>query len=175
MTKLLGTLAFLAVALAILGAALRLKKRMEAKPSGAGDVDKWPFVLRSVMTKPEQVLYWRLVEALPDHIVLAQVQLSRVLDVAKGENVQSWNNRISRQSYDFVICTKDANAVLAIELDDSSHNRPSRREADAKKDRATAAAGLKLVRWNVGEMPDKNAIRAAVPGLVEPVAQCALA
>lgn len=56
MTKLLGTLAFLAVALAILGAALRLKKRMEAKPSGAGDVDKWPFVLRTVMTKPEQVL-----------------------------------------------------------------------------------------------------------------------
>jgi hypothetical protein len=39
----------------------------------------WPFYLKRVLTQPEQVLYHRLVKALPNHIVLAQVQVSRVL------------------------------------------------------------------------------------------------
>lgn len=125
------------------------------------------------MSAPEQVLYWRLVEALPGHVVLAQVQLSRVLGVAEGASVQPWNNRINRMSYDFVVCTKDVQPICAIELDDASHNRKSRREADAKKDRATAAAGLRLVRWQVNQMPDVSAIPREV--LDAPQASDALA
>src|SRR4051812_4207647 len=55
---------------------------------------------------PEQVLYHRLVAALPGEIVLAQVQLSRVLGVKKGFNFNAWHNRINRLSYDFVVCGK---------------------------------------------------------------------
>jgi len=66
-------------------------------------------------------LYHRLVKALPNHIVLAQVQVSRVLGVKKGFRVHEWNNRINRLSYDFVICDKAATVIAAIELDDKSH------------------------------------------------------
>ena len=60
---------------------------------------------------PDQVLYHRLVKALPEHIVLAQVQVSRVLGVKKGFDFRAWNNRINRLSYDFVVCAKDASVV----------------------------------------------------------------
>jgi hypothetical protein len=105
------------------------------------------------------VLYWRLVKALPEHVVLAQVQCSRVLGVKRGFNFNEWNNRINRMSYDFVICKKDGSVVAAIELDDKSHESSRRAETDAKKQRATEAAGVLLVRWNVAKMPDEAVIR----------------
>ena len=67
--------------------------------------------------RPEQLLYHRLVRALPEHIVLAQVQASRVLGVKKGYRFHEWSNRINRLSYDFVVCGKDSTVIAAIELD----------------------------------------------------------
>lgn len=121
---------------------------------------EWPFYAKKPLTNPEQVLYLRLVEALPEHIVLAQVSLSRLLGVERGRNFQAWNNRINRMSADFVICNKDATVVAVIELDDSSHEYAHRKVADAKKDKALRAAGLRLVRWQARTIPDKAAIRA---------------
>src|SRR5262245_27505507 len=44
----------------------------------------WPFYAKRPLTQVEQVLYHRLVKSLPEHIVLAQVQVSRVLGVKRG-------------------------------------------------------------------------------------------
>lgn len=122
----------------------------------------WPFYLKRLLTQPEQVLYHRLVKALPNHIVLAQVQVSRVLGVKKGSRVHEWNNRINRLSYDFVICDKAAAVIAAIELDDKSHESERRRATDAKKNKATLDAGLKLVRWHVKALPDEAMIQREI-------------
>lgn len=119
----------------------------------------WPFYPKKPLTPPEQILYFRLVKALPDHIVLAQVQLSRFLGVKKGNNYQSWINRINRMSADYVICEKDSKVLAVIELDDATHQTDKRKEADEKKDKALASAGIKLLRWNVKSMPDEQAIK----------------
>jgi hypothetical protein len=79
--------------------------RKRRRPA-AGGFSPWPFYVKRLLTQPEQVLYHRLVKALPDHVVLAQVQVSRVLGVKKGFGFNEWNNRINRMSYDFVICDK---------------------------------------------------------------------
>ena len=126
--------------------------------AGAGPTT-WPFYVKKPLTQPEQVLYHRLVKALPDHIVLAQVQVSRILGVKKGSNFNEWNNRINRLSYDFVVCTKDSTVIGAIELDDKSHESASRRTTDEKKNKASFDAGLRLVRWHVRSLPDDQAIR----------------
>jgi Protein of unknown function (DUF2726) len=102
----------------------------------------WPFYLKRLLTQPGQVLYHRLVKALPNHMVLAQVQVSRVLGVNKGSRFHDWNNRISRLSYDFVICDKAAAVIAAIEVDDKSHEKESRRATDAKKSKATLETHL---------------------------------
>lgn len=145
----LAVLAF--VALAIL--------RQRGRLGGGGG--PWPFYAKRPLSQPEQVLYHRLVKSLPEHIVLAQVQVSRVLGVKKGFNFHEWNNRINRLSYDFVVCAKDATVLAAIELDDSTHESASRANTDAKKERATSAAGLPLIRWHVKSLPDEGAIRSA--------------
>ena len=99
-----------------------------------------PILKRRLLTQPEQVLYHRLVKSLPNHVVLAQVQMSRVLGVKKGFRFHEWNNRINRMSYDFVICDKAATVIAAIELDDKSHESEHRRDSDAKKSKATTDA-----------------------------------
>jgi hypothetical protein len=148
------TIVLLAVVVAVF---VMLKRRAS---SGSGDAP-WPFYAKKPLTQPEQVLYHRLVAAMPECIVLAQVQLSRILGVKKGFNFNEWNNRINRMSVDFVVCLKDSTIVAAVELDDKTHEKASRVEADAKKEKALSAAGVALVRWQVSALPDENAIRQA--------------
>ena len=135
-----------------------LKRRAS---SGTGEAP-WPFYAKKPLSQPEQMLYHRLVAAMPECIVLAQVQLSQVVGVKKGFNFHEWNNRINRMSLDFLVCLKDSTIVAAIELDDKTHEKASRIEADAKKEKALSVAGIALVRWNVSALPDKNAIRQAL-------------
>ena len=153
----MGTLAIIVIAIVFVAIALLfLKKR------SAGRADKWPLYPRKPLSAVEQILYFRLTKALPDHIVLAQVQLSRLLGVKKGNNYQAWTNRINRMSVDFVVCAKDSTVLAVIELDDSSHNAKNRKEADAKKDKALGDAGVKIHRWNVKAIPDETTIKAAL-------------
>jgi hypothetical protein len=130
--------------------------------ASARQPDVWPFYVKRPLSVPEQVLYHRLVKALPDHIVLVQVQVSRVLGVTKGSNFHHWNNRVNRLSFDFVVCTKDASVLAAIELDDKSHELARRARADEKKARASAGANLRLIRWSVKTLPDEATIRLAI-------------
>ena len=143
--------------IAVVALLLYLKKQGLLEGKGTGP---WPLYVKKPLTQPEQVLYHRLVKALPDHIVLAQVQVSRVLGVKKGSNFHAWNNRINRLSYDFVVCGKDSTVIAAIELDDKSHESIRRSATDEKKNKATADAGLRLIRWNVKALPDETAIQA---------------
>jgi hypothetical protein len=153
-------LPFLALLLLVVAAvALRAVKKRGSR--GTADTS-WPYYAKRLQSHPEQVLYHRLVQALPEHIVLAQVQVSRVLGVKKGFNFNAWNNRINRMSYDFVICSKDSSVLAAIELDDKSHESVSRTQADAKKERATSAAGVRLIRWHVKSLPDQMTIQSAL-------------
>ncbi|MDP1536957.1 MAG: DUF2726 domain-containing protein [Burkholderiales bacterium] len=66
---------------------------------------------------------------------------------------------MNRMSLDFVVCLKDSTIVAAVELDDKTHEKASRVETDAKKEKALSAAGVALVRWQVSALPDENAIR----------------
>ena len=134
-----------------------LKKR---KPSGECNV-AWPFYAKKPLTVPEQILYHRLVAALPQCIVLAQVQLSQVLGVNKGFNFGVWNNRINRMSLDFIVCLKDSTIIAAVELDDKTHEKKIRVKADAKKGKALSAAGIELIHWHVSALPDEKTIREA--------------
>lgn len=131
------------------------KRRSRAKASEGA----WPFYVRRPLSQPEQVLYHRLIRALPNHIVLAQVQVSRILGVKKGANFREWSNKIDRLSDDFVVCGKDSGVLAVIELDDRSHESKSRASVDERKNKATVDAGLRVIRWHVGSLPDEETIR----------------
>ena len=135
---------------------------LKAKTKNKLGNEVWPFYAKKPLSPPEQVLYFRLTQALPEHIILAQVQLSQLLGVKKGNNHQSWLNRINRMSADFVVCRKDSTIVAVIELDDATHQQANRQVADAKKDKALSAAEIKIIRWQVKAIPDIAAIQVAL-------------
>lgn len=133
--------------------------------SGRRVPETYPYVTKGVMTEPEQVLYYRLIEALPEHVVLAQVQMSSFLKIrGRQTHWKAVSSRIREKSADFLICDKTGNPVAMIELQDRTHERPERIKSDEFKRKAAEAARLKLVTFHVGQMPSVEEIRKAVTG-----------
>jgi very-short-patch-repair endonuclease len=158
-TILIGIVFILAV-LAVLAAKLKPRDSLFAKP--------WPLeAKRQLLTERERALYQRLVQTLPNHIVLAQVQLLQVLNFKRRQRTPAIFNRISQLSIDFLIINPDTSIVAAVELDDSTHAPEKRRQADARKDHALKSGGVPLIRWNAKNLPDRTAILAAIPTVTE--------
>src|SRR5690606_28635252 len=152
--------AFVLALVILLGAFVIVKLQSnKGAASKSSPPEVWPVYARRLMSPSEQVLYQRLVEALPSKIVLAQVQLSRIVEVKNVPKRIVWLNKILPLSVDFVICNPDTSVFAAIELDDPTHNRNRRQEADARKNKALASAGVRLIRWHVRDIPSIESIR----------------
>lgn len=126
----------------------------------AGEI---PYFKKTPLTEVEQVLYYRLVEALPDLVVLAQVPLTAILGIRRQGN-KGWQaqfNAISRKSVDYVVCRKDFSIVAVIELDDKTHEKPDRQKSDEVKDSAFKAVGIEVLRLKPGKLPEVTSIEAA--------------
>lgn len=125
---------------------------------------EWPFQKRKLITATETVLFERLRQALPDHYIFTQVQLSQLVAIKKGHSFKMWFSRISQMSIDFVIADAFLNTIAAVELDDKSHySDEDRHKADAKKDKVLTAAGIRVVRWRCEIMPSVEQIALTFP------------
>ena len=122
--------------------------------------DHWPLYARPPLTREEQAFYWRLWQALPEHVVLAQVSFSQLLAVRRGTGSRGVANRFRQLTADFVICKRDFSVVAVIEVDDTSHDSPRRQVADAKKESMLRAVGIPLLRMNTASLPNESEIRA---------------
>ena len=137
----------------IVVAAMKFGFRLLAARTPAG---RWPLYARELLNGREQMLYWRLVKAFPDHIVFAQVSLSQLLGIEKGAHErQALKNRFRQLTADFVICSKSFKPVAVIELDGMSHDHPRRQDADKRKKLAVESAGIPLHRMNTKALLDE--------------------
>lgn len=101
------------------------------------------------LTRAEHECYDALVEAVgQEYRIFAQVHLPTIVEhKIKGQDWRAALAHINRKSVDFVLCDKSyISAKLAIELDDSSHERPERQERDREVERILKEAGLPLLR-----------------------------
>ena len=119
---------------------------------------------RPVLSEVERQLFHRLVEALPEKLILPQVQLCRFVEVRNVPRRLAILNRYNRLSADFVICNADAVVERVVEFDDRSHNRAAARSRDAKKDAVPEAAGIPVVRFQVRAVPSAGDLRRLVLG-----------
>ena len=84
-------------------------------------------------------------------LVSCKVRLLDVLEVdpakLNGMSRQTAQNKVIQRHADFVLCDPESTRpLLLIELDDKSHERTDRKDADAFLNRACAAAGLPILR-----------------------------
>lgn len=125
-----------------------------------------PYLSKNPLSPTETIFYHRLKSALPDCIILAQVQLSSFIKVDRKRNTKGdyyrWFNPISQQSVDYLICSNDFSIIAAIELDDKSHVGDASIARDLKKTNNIASAKIPLVRWHVEAMPEVEAIKLAL-------------
>ncbi len=106
------------------------------------------------LTDREQAMYFRLMQAMPEHVVMAQVAFSALLD-AKSTATR---NTFDRKTADFVVCSKGFEVTAVVELDDSSHK--GRAKADAARDSLLTKAGYKVVRFK--NVPNVEDARSAI-------------
>lgn len=102
-----------------------------------------------LLTKAEVAFFNVLHPIVDKHMHLfAMVRLADLVYIARGtEKRRSFQNRVNQKHVDFVLCKRgDLKPVLAIELDDSSHQRPDRQERDIFLEDVLEQAKLPLLR-----------------------------
>lgn len=108
-----------------------------------------------------------------DLVVLAKVRLGDLLFTRQPQKNQGARNRIQQKHVDFVLCDPATmRPRLAVELDDTSHQREDRKQRDGFVDEALKAAGLPIlhVRAARAYAPRELAelVRAALGGTPPP-------
>ncbi|HMO13133.1 MAG TPA: DUF2726 domain-containing protein [Pirellulaceae bacterium] len=120
-----------------------------------------------LFTKGERAFFDVLCAAVGnDYLIFSKVRLADLIFVRRGtEKRQAYFNRIQSKHVDFVICSRDVvRPLLAIELDDASHEREDRQERDGFVDSALAAAKLPILHIKARASYDARSLRAAIDG-----------
>lgn len=175
---------FVAIAflvLVLLVAFLIAAKKAASAKSGDGS---YPYVKRETLLTPaERSFFGVLEQAVAGSCrICVQVRLADLLVPRKGLDRSahtSARNRVERKHADFVLCRPDTLGILcAIELDDASHEKKSRKERDNFVEAACRAAGLPLFRFSAKasyQVQEVRSILAEVLGQAEGAVQEAVA
>ena len=135
---------------------------MAKKNRSSENLDEKPpyFRKKTLLNEKEQVLFHRLVEAMPNCYVMAQVRLADIIGVKKCKNWQAWFNKVNRKSVDFVICNKSLEVLACIELDGKMHEQENRQKADKDKDAVLNAAGIPIIRIEANKLASIDEIKS---------------
>jgi predicted RNA-binding Zn-ribbon protein involved in translation (DUF1610 family) len=98
-----------------------------------------PYKLRDDFLSPAEASFFRLLKnaVKDDYLVFPKVALKDIIFVSRPNENIAYYNKIDRKHVDFLLCdSANLKPVLAIELDDASHQRQDRVERDALVDNA---------------------------------------
>jgi len=126
-----------------------------------------PYVLKRYLMSKAERSFFGVLEQVTDnskYYIFPQVSLGNLVTVEKGTgSYQAFHNKVDRKSVDFALFEKSTiSPVLAIELDDSSHDREDRQERDAFVDRVLAKAGLPLLHVRAQAAYDPKQLAASI-------------
>lgn len=155
----MGMLIFVIVVIVIFVVIFKIAE--SKKPRFESVVEKPPyFQKKTLLNEKEQIIFHRLIDAMPNFYVFTQVRLADIVGIKKCENRQAWFNKVNQKSVDFVICNKALTVRVCIELDGKTHENADRQKADNDKDEALQAAGIPIVRIEASKMPSTEEIKA---------------
>ncbi len=121
-------------------------------------VQAWPPQAVRVMTLPERLAYGTLRRALPRHLVLAQVPLSRFISVPTGHSYGQWLTRAGRLNVDLLVCDASSRVIAAVEVRPPEQTRRSA-ERHERLAQVLQAAGVKVHVWREAELPSIADVR----------------
>jgi hypothetical protein len=144
--------------------AATLSRIAGSKARGTGNaIDASAYYAVKPLTSAEQAFFRLLENSLPGYVILAQVDVKRIVRTKRSKSHQHFN-RVAQLSLDYVICRRDFSVVAAVELDDPSHDRQRQKTRDEKKDAVMKAINVRLVRFDVRRYPSEMDVRKQLLG-----------
>jgi hypothetical protein len=126
-------------------------------------LSSWEPTPTRILTAQERLAYQVLVRALPDHMVLAQVPLSRFLKVPTRNSYSEWLSRVGQLCADLVVCDHSSTVIAVIDVRVPPHQASDRnRKRHDRMRRVLKAAGIPLHIWFENALPTPDAAREAV-------------
>lgn len=107
-----------------------------------------PYRLAPFLSAAELSFFHTLMAAVNGRAVVnCKVNLGDIFSVEGRANFRVHRNRIDRKHVDFLLCSpQELRPLIAVELDDVSHQKPDRIERDDFVNAVFATAGLPLLR-----------------------------
>jgi Protein of unknown function (DUF2726) len=163
----------LAAALIVLLSLIMLRRRPAQRGRSRSErqetldtVASWQPEAARVLTAAERKAYETVRKALPSHMVLAQVPLSRFLKVPTRHSYSQWLSRVGSLNADLVICDA-ASQVLAV-IDVRPTNQSARgRQRHERMSRVLRAARINVLTWPEHNLPSLSEVRAQMAPLLQ--------
>jgi hypothetical protein len=121
-------------------------------------VAAWEPQATRILTSPERLAYATLLRALPDHLILAQVPLSRFLRVPTRYSYAEWLARVGQLCADLVVCDASSQVLAVVEVRPTGQSDRGRKRFD-RMGRVLKAAGVPLHVWSEQALPSVTAAR----------------
>ena len=122
--------------------------------------------VRYIMTPSERKFFQVLHEAVGERFyIFTKVRVADVLLPKDAKDRSRWRsafNKVACKHFDYVLCDREFRIVLAIELDDRSHDRADRKERDDFLNWACRSAGFELMRVKLQKSYNPKELRALV-------------
>jgi hypothetical protein len=161
--------AALLAALLLFGA-MRWRQRGMRGEDGRDAVDTvvgWPPEAARVMTIDERQAYDLLRRAFPQHLILAQVPLSRFVRVPLRRSYSEWLQRVGSLSGDLLLCDAGSRVIAVVDIRGGTESERSKRRHE-RMARVLRQAGVHVVTWREGELPNVADARTMLTPLLHP-------
>ncbi len=141
------------------------KRRVCALKAAAADaldtVLGWAPEATRVLTAAERHAHATLMQALPQHIILAQVALARFIKVPSRNSYTEWLRRVGHLCADLVVCDAQFRVIAVVEMRASKpqHAGPRLDRRRERLARVLQAANIPLYAWTENATPSPAEVR----------------
>ncbi len=145
-----------------------MNRQIKARKESMEHLDtvlSWEPTRTRALTSPVLQAHRVLKMALPEHLFLAQISLSRFLKVPTRNSYTEWMRRVGGLCVDILVCDADAQVVAVVEIRpavDSQNSKAIKRQQ--RMDRVLEAAGIPVHVWLEGQLPSPASARNAILG-----------
>lgn len=155
--------------LMLLAAQRRLRNGLGVRRAGRREavdtVIGWRPEAARVMTAQEIAAKQTLEEAMPGHMVLSQVPLSRFVRVPMRNSYAEWLGRVGNLNADLLLCDGEARVLAVVEVRMRQESDRSKRRHE-RMARVLRAAGIPILVWLQDSLPDAANVRTQLAALL---------
>lgn len=146
------------------------RPRSSSRPASYDSLDTvadWEPSSTRVLTHAERDAYQILRKALPDHMILAQVPVSRFIKVPTRNSYVEWMRRVGSLCVDLVVCDAASHVLAVVEV-----RLPAVKEKErtlrrhARMDKVFKAAHIPVHVWLEDALPSVASARESILGQV---------